>query len=368
MLATWFDLTPSAASVVLFVVGWGCGWLLLARPRHLPPSQGGVRRAPVSVVVPARNEGAVIAHLLGPLVAQLRDGDELVVVDDQSSDDTAAIAAAHGARVVTAPELPAGWAGKPHACAQGVASTASEPDRVLVLLDADVLPEAGLLDGLAAQVARSPETLVTMQPWHRTSRAHEQLSLICNLTALMGSVAFTVFGRRPTTRVAFGPVLACSRRRYDELGGHSHPDVRGTVLEDVALARLFGVTEVFVGTRHGTAFRMYPAGLRQLMQGWTKGLGTGVGATPWWALAGVAAWVWSLAGGWLVSPWMWLASAVQLWVLGRVAGRFSTLAVLVHPVLTAAFVVLVVRSMALRALGRTVRWKGRRLRADQVVG
>lgn len=385
VLATWFDLTPSVPSVVLFALGWTCGWLLLARPRHLPdamsdevglqphlsPHQTGrARRVGVSVVVPARDEAASIGHLLGPLLAQLRDGDELVVVDDRSADATSEIAAAHGARVVSAPPLAPGWAGKPHACAAGVAVTSPEPERVLVFLDADVVPAAGLLDGLVALVARRPAALVTVQPWHRTERAHEQLSLVCNVVALMGSAAFTVFGRRPRTRVAFGPVLACRRDRYDEVGGHAHPDVRAAVLEDIALARRFGATEVFVG-RSGsgdTSFRMYPAGLRAVVQGWTKGLGIGVDATPWWVLAGVAGWVWSLAGGWLVSPWMWLASALQLWVLGRVAGRFSPVAVLLHPVLTAAFTVLAVRSLVLRRLGRDVAWKGRRVRPDQTVG
>lgn len=322
----------------------------------------------MSVVVPARDEAATLPTLLAPLVAQLRHGDELVVVDDRSSDGTAAIAAGFGATVLTAPPLAPDWAGKPHACAAGVAATTAEPDRVLVFLDADVVPHPGLLDALAERVEQQPELLVTVQPWHRTVGAVEQLSLVCNLTALMGSAACTVLGRRPRMRMAFGPVMACRRARYDELGGHAHPDVRSAVLEDLALARRFSATDIYVGSRQGTTFRMYPGGLRQLVEGWTKGLGVGVDATPWWVLVGVAAWVWSLAGGWLVSPWFWLASAVQLRALGRIAGRFSVVGVVVHPVLTAAFVVLVVRSVLLRRLGRTVSWKGRRLRPDQATG
>jgi hypothetical protein len=78
--------------------------------------------------------------------------------------------------------------------------------------------------------------------------------------------------------------------------------------------------------------------------------------------------MWSLAGGWLASPWFWAASAVQLWVLGRLAGRWSPLAVVLHPLLTAGFVLIVLRSVVLRRLGRTVAWKGRRVRPDQATG
>ena len=36
MLAGWFSWHPSTVSIVLFVLGWACGWVLLCRPRRLP--------------------------------------------------------------------------------------------------------------------------------------------------------------------------------------------------------------------------------------------------------------------------------------------------------------------------------------------
>jgi 4,4'-diaponeurosporenoate glycosyltransferase len=365
----WFELRPAAASTALFVIGWSCGWLLLCRPRRLvrvpTPVDGAPRRSPVSVIVPARNEAAVIGELVMMLQLQRHDGDEVIVVDDHSTDDTADLARRAGATVIAAPALPDGWAGKPHACAVGAAAAVNA---TLVFVDADVTPGPGLLDALAATVADHRRSLVSVQPWHRTVRPYEQLSLLFNLTALMGSAAFSIAGRRVACSVAFGPVLACDRLRYDELGGHAHPEVRGAILEDIALARRFGSTAVFVGGPGDVRFRMYPAGLRQLVEGWTKGVGIGFDATPWWATVAVAAWISSLAGGWSTSPWFALASLLQLAVLARVAGRFSPLAILAYPVLVAAFVVILLRSLLRRHLGRSVTWKGRRVMPDQSTG
>ena len=56
----------------------------------------------VSVVIPARNEGSGLAELLPVLKTILPDA-EIIVSADGSSEDTAAIATAHGARVVSRP-------------------------------------------------------------------------------------------------------------------------------------------------------------------------------------------------------------------------------------------------------------------------
>lgn len=312
----------------------------------------------MSVVVPARDEAQALPHLLGPLLVQLRPGDEIVVVDDASSDATADVATRSGARVVDAGVLPEGWVGKAHACAVGADATRAA---VLVFLDADVRPPPDLLDRLAAAVEARSDVLVSVQPWHRAERPYEQLSLLFNVTALMGSVGFTVLGRRARSRMAFGPVLACSRARYDAIGGHAGPAVRAAVAEDLALGDAFGATSLHTGDRGDVEIRMYPGGLGSLVQGWTKNIATGASHVRWWFSLMVVAWIWSLAGGWLSSPWFYLATVVQLVVLGRRAGRFGLPAVLVYPVLTAFFLIVFLRSVALTALRRPVRWKGRRL-------
>ena len=62
--------------------------------REIPPKD-----MPVSVIVPARNEAGTIARVIGSMAA-MTAVDEVVVVDNGSSDDTAAVARDAGARVV----------------------------------------------------------------------------------------------------------------------------------------------------------------------------------------------------------------------------------------------------------------------------
>ena len=361
-MSVWPELgSPELGSLVLFVLGWSAGWLLLWRPRRLPVTSGR-RTSAVSVIVPARDEAGSIAAVVTAVRADLAVGDQIIVVDDHSSDDTAALAAAAGAVVIASPELPRGWAGKAHACHVGASHASGD---VLVFVDADVTIAPGTMDSLVAEVERSRAALVSVQPWHRTERPVEQVSLLFNVVALMGSAGFSLLGARVSTHVAFGPVLACRRDEYARVGGHAHPDVRGAILEDIALARRFPRSQLFAGRSGGVSFRMYPDGFRQAVEGWTKGAGIGVDATPWWALLGVIAWVSSLAGGWLTSPWFAVASALQLAVLARWVGRFRWWAIALFPLALVAFVAIVARSVWRRRSGRHVTWKGRALVPDQ---
>ena len=77
--------------------------------------------APVSILIPARNEEFSIAAAMESVLAQQGIAFELLVMDDSSADRTAEVAEAFAARdprvrVVLAPRLPEGWNGKQHAC------------------------------------------------------------------------------------------------------------------------------------------------------------------------------------------------------------------------------------------------------------
>jgi 4,4'-diaponeurosporenoate glycosyltransferase len=185
----------------------------------------------------------------------------------------------------------------------------------------------------------------------------EQASVFFNITAIMGSSAFTCLGDRVRVRVAFGPVLATSRADYERAGGHAHRRVRAAVAEDIALAANFDAVHVYLGCR-SPSFRMYD-GFASLVRGWTKNIATGASSIAWWCGLMVVAWIWSLAGGFVTSPYFYAASVVQVWVLGRRVGRFGPFTAIAYPLFLVVFLAVFVRSVALIALCRPVRWRGR---------
>ena len=335
---------------LIWLVGHAIGWWLAQRlPRFTAAPDAG--RGPVSVVIPARNEEDNVAACVASLFA--RTDDEVIVVDDESQDATAAIARDAGATVLQAGPRPEGWMGKPWACHRGV--DAARHDTV-VMVDADVRLSPGALDALAAMVRRAPHRLTSVQPWHAVKRPGEHASLLFSLLAIM---AARPFGRRQP--LAFGPVLACARAHYLELGGHGHPSVRGALMEDLALGRVFGDVVSYVAAQGAARFRMYPDGAAGVARGFTRIIGAGLGRTDPLVTVLAVAWCASLGGGVFVSPWLWLPSAVQVLVLSRRAGRYGPVGAALYPLHLAFFTAVVARSTVLRAFGGSVDWRGRRM-------
>lgn len=94
----------------------------------------------VAVVIPARNEEHTVAGVVAPVVEELVDlVDEVLVIDGRSVDGTAAAARAAGARVLSLPKRSHGFEliGKGGALWWAQAQTDAD---LLVLLDADVVP------------------------------------------------------------------------------------------------------------------------------------------------------------------------------------------------------------------------------------
>jgi hopene-associated glycosyltransferase HpnB len=123
--------------------------------------------ADITVLIPARNESDVIGTTLAGLQAQ-GDGLQIIVVDDQSTDATASLAATFPhTSVISGQPLPVGWAGKLWALEQGRHQVRTP---LTLLPDADIQLRPGLLKALLKHKQREQRQLVSvMADLRRTS-------------------------------------------------------------------------------------------------------------------------------------------------------------------------------------------------------
>jgi len=290
---------------------WLLGWGMRPIARPLPePVDTDTPRARVNIVVPARNEEANLKNLL-PRLSNQTYPCTVTVVDDHSTDKTAEVARANGAIVLESKDLPIGWTGKNWACWQGANQN---PYGLLVFLDADTLPSKTLIARLASQVEMA-NGLISVQPFHRMFKWSERFAATFNLLGAMGAR----LGRKAS--LAFGPVLATKSSDYFAVGGHKL--VSNSIIEDVELGRAYEAAGLDVKTfagRNQVEFRMYPEGIGQMFEGFTKNLAPALLSSNWlWSL-GVIFWF----SGVMVASWE-LPYALAKWALTGVAPTTSVL-------------------------------------------
>lgn len=372
----------------IMLLGWLVGWWLLWRvpwlradvaddgdePAPVPepgPAAGAVAALECTVIIPARNEESSLPHLLASLRHQTVRPGEILVVDDQSNDRTAAIARAEpGVSVIEGRPVLAGWTGKAWACHQAVGLARGS---TLVFVDSDVVLERRALEAILGE-HRERGGLVSVQPYHRMLRAYERLSALFNLIGFMG-IGSASPGRDAVSRGAFGPILVTGRTDYDLAGGHEA--VRGEIVEDIALARRYtdvGAPVHAFGGGRLARFRMYPGGLGQLIEGWSKNIATGASTVRparlfligFWltcVLLSVQSLIEAVAGdssmGWFQVAVCYLLFAGQIGAMLRQVGNFGPITALAYPGPVGIFLVVFVRSTYLTLVRRRVTWRGR---------
>jgi 4,4'-diaponeurosporenoate glycosyltransferase len=363
--------TVNAWSIVVLLSGIVASTVIVFRVPRL--ARAGQSCSDVLVVIPARNEAGVIDMLLSDLAQQTSPPARVVVVDDHSTDATREVVGAAarqwpGLRLElrTSSATPQEWNPKSWAMDQAVPG----PETRLLFLDADVrlAPDAlGSLGGAALTGG-----LMSIAPRHDVGSLVETLSLPFNLIAIMGATRAS--RARGDANAAFGPCLLVSRATYEAVGGHAA--VHQDLLDDVALAQRVRSAGFDVQLRLGAdlvRYRMYPGGLRSLVDGWSKNLASG--ATRVEPAIGVASALWVTAT--LLPLWLlvtgngsddriaalvpWFVVSAHTALLARRTGRFGVVPVLLAPLGTVFFVLVTVRSALLLATRRPVRWKDRRL-------
>lgn len=331
----------------------------------------------VSIIIPARNEELRLPVLLESLCQQEFQPDELIVVDDQSTDNTAQIAKEAGGRVISVAELEDGWIGKSHACWSGARLSACE---WLLFLDADtrMVNPHSLRRLLITFETLGGRGSLSVQPYHTVVRLYESLSAVFNIIVMAGMNVFTPWGTTIPSAGLFGPCMLCRRDDYFRVGGHEA--IRGDVMEDLSLGQAFrkcGLPVHCLGGQGVISFRMYPDGMHQLIEGWTKNFGTAAASTHPLIFAMITVWISGgfstmalLLYGILDSSLLWITAgslaymvyALQLWWLARKVGNFQPLLFAVFPVLLGFFTLMFLKSFYQTKVLHSVRWRGRQVK------
>ncbi len=364
-------LALTAALWLAGVVVWRVRLRAALRPTRVDPTDAST--LDVSIVVPARNEAHNLPALLASLAALRPAPREVIVVDDQSTDDTADVARAAGVAVVSAPPRPSGWNGKPWACHVGAKRAAGS---LVLFTDADTVHGVDSLARAVALLDRERADLVSVIPTHIVRAAWEALQGVFHLLLLVATRA-GADATRGERRFSIGQYLLFRRATYDGIGGHE--TVRGRIAEDLALARAVveGGGRVAVANAPGMlAVRMYPTGLRAFVAGWRRSFVEGMSSAGPAAVAEITAVI-----AWLLGAPIMLATAlvagdpvgiafggvlygaavVDIAFSQRVIGDLPRWSAPLYPLFVGMFAVVSALSTCDRLRGADIQWKDRSL-------
>ncbi len=338
----WLALAVAAA-MALFL------WKARRNYEALPELDAAAAPAGVTVIIPARNEASSIERCVSSFTCPV------IVVDDGSTDGTAELAAAAGARVISAPPLEPGVLGKPNACAAGARASDS---CWLLFVDADTwyAPDfAGRAVGYAER--ESLDVLTAFLRQERRSWA-ERVILPYAFALYFCGVNARRVNSPDGEALANGQCLLVRREAYLRMGGHDA--VKNSVIEDVAFAQLakrHGFRLRVVRAEKWGSVRMYD-GFRSIWRGFEKNSFRFLQANPWTGVQVVAA-------SMLMTAWLPLIVIMPLAAVVVVVGMLPWYGSL-REALLAPLGVYLFQAIALAGMFKTLAgvksvWKGRRV-------
>jgi 4,4'-diaponeurosporenoate glycosyltransferase len=354
----------------IFLLGFISGFVLfvkvlLYRNSRLPRDD-----CRISVIIPARNEENNLPYILQSLKKQTIEPFEIIVVDDSSSDKTAEIAASYGARVIRNSTLPDGWTGKNWAVWNGFLNCSGN---LLIFLDADVRLAPHALEALIHTRERSGG-VISVVPYHYTEKFYERLA---QLPCLLGIFAFTSpFERNNRNKGLYGSCIIATRQDYEKINGHI--SVQGELLDDLSLGRKFTEAGISVNNYIGynmVFFRMYPGGIKSLVQGFGKGAVLSTAVLRPATVILIAAWMVGLlvaeyATILLITfrhPWamafvgLYILYTAQIIYFNKWTGSYGKIVPVLHFLSSALFIFIMLYSVYMVKCFGYVSWKGRRI-------
>jgi hopene-associated glycosyltransferase HpnB len=263
----------------IFLVFARKGFWRVSLPERLPLPEG---LPTVCAVIPARNEADVVGRSVGSLLASDYPV-KVYLVDDHSTDGTAAAAGSHDAlTVLQAAPLQAGWTGKLWAMSQGIAAASTEKPDYYLLTDADIEHAPDNVSQLVARAQASGFDMVSLMVKLRCESFAER--------ALIPAFVFFFFKLYPPgagTRGAAGGCILIRREALERIGGIAK--IRGELIDDCGLAREVAASgeKLWLGITQTTrSIRPYPK-LADVEQMIARTAFTQLGHSVWMLLGAV---------------------------------------------------------------------------------
>jgi hypothetical protein len=196
----------------------------LALFQRAPQEQRVAQERLVSVLIPARNEEQGIAAAVGSVAASSWRELEIIVLDDHSSDGTAAIVQTLAdsdprIRLVNSPELPPGWNGKQHACWQAAQLGRGE---LLLFMDADVRLQSEAIARCVAELDLRRTALLSGFPNQEQGTLSEAMLIPLMYVVLLGYLPLDQMRttKKPEFGAGCGQLFLAERSAYFACGGH----------------------------------------------------------------------------------------------------------------------------------------------------
>ncbi len=364
------------------VAARGGFWLARERDDDGPAACGAAadKWPAVTAIIPARDEAACVGQTVASLLRQDYAGAfDVIVVDDQSRDGTAAAAreaaAALGAdgRLTVLPgrALATGWIGKLWAQQQGVdlAEKAAEPPAYLLFTDADIVYQPDALAHIVARAQRGGFVLTSLMVKLRCESLAERAFVPAFIFFFQMLYPFA-WANNPgrATAAAAGGCMLVRREALRAAGGLTA--IRNALIDDCALAKqLKSRGPIWIGlTERASSIRAYPsiADIRRMVSRSAYAqlryspsmLAATVCGLALTYLAPVALALFAAGVPQFIGIFVWILMALALRPTLRFY-RLSSLWGVALPAIAAIYMAFTVDSAYQHARGRGGMWKGR---------
>lgn len=351
---------------LIAVLGLIFGVLLFYKTPHVPSVKITGDLPTLSIIIPARNEERNIKELLALLTKTIHNNIEIIVVDDDSSDETYQIAKEFGVVVLKATSKPDKWLGKSWACFVGAKQAKGNQ---LLFLDADV--RISIDEVITLLKASTKYPIFSVGPYHKTNKLHEQFSFYFNAVGLAANGFMLPFSYKKVGM--FGPVIMIPKTTYFAVGGHEA--VKGSIIEDVAFGKNLlshhKDYELFLGNKQLT-YQMYANGFSDLYHGWIKNFASGALKTSWLMLIMTIIWIsvgfsvlihipqtlilqdWYMLAGWCLVLFTYL---LQIARISKKIGNFKWVTIVFYPIYLLFFLYIFLISLIYKIFNLPVKWK-----------